>query len=134
MTMRLRDWQSRLAGLVLERFHVPFKWGENDCCLFAADCVNIITGHDPASDMRGYTDQRGAVRILSEMGGVEGVASARAGEEIAPALSQPGDIGLIHCEDRPTLAVCMGGHWIAPGELGLVTFLPDQVVRAWRCC
>lgn len=112
---------------------MPFAWGSNDCCLFAADCVKAVTGRDPAADLRGaYSDAAGAARMLAKLGGVDGIADQRACDAVPPSLAQPGDIGRVTCDGRPTLAVCMGGHWLAPGEHGLVTLL--GVDRAWRCC
>ncbi|MBX3605377.1 MAG: hypothetical protein KF788_08900 [Piscinibacter sp.] len=132
--VRVRDWQSRLQAIVCRRLQAPFAWGVNDCCLFAADCVLAVTGRDPAEDLRGaYADERGAARLLAAHGGVVELAIARLGPVVPAALAQPGDVGLVRFDGRDTLAVCMGAHWMAPGEAGLATILPGQVLRAWRC-
>ncbi len=130
--MRLRDWQSRLDALVMERLHQPFQWGSNDCCLFAADCVKAVTGYDPASDLRGhYADEFEAARLLQALGGVVVLASQRLGEVIPVSMAQLGDIGVSVCDGRQTLVCCMGAHWMGPGKDGLVPVL--NVVQAWRC-
>jgi hypothetical protein len=130
--MRRADWQSRLAELVAARMDAPFAWGSNDCCLFAADAVLAVTGTDPAADLRGaYTDERGALRVLARLGGVAGIAEARAGAEIVPALARPGDI-VLGAIDRECLGVCTGLHWHAPSAAGLVCAPMSAALRAWR--
>lgn len=135
MTQRIRTWQSALHACVAERLHKPFAWGSQDCCLFAADCVFSVTGVDPAADLRGaYANEREAARVLQAHGGVVELAIQRLGPVVRTLQAQPGDVGLTQQEGRHTLAVCMGAHWLAPGADGLVTVMPAQVLRAWRCC
>lgn len=133
MTTRLRDWQSRLQACLAERWAQPFAWGAQDCALFAADCADACTGVDPAADLRGtYSDAAGAARVVAELGGLAAIAAARMGPEIAPALAQPGDIGLVLNDGRECLAVCTGGMWHAPGAAGLCALPMAQAQRAWR--
>jgi len=134
-TLRLRDWPERLAALFAARAAQPFVWGEFDCCLFAADAVLAVTGHDPAADLRGtYTTAAGATRVLERFGGVAGVAIARAGRVVPVAMAQPGDVGLSHFDaGRPALAVWGGSAWHVAGALGVVVVPTATVVRAWRC-
>jgi len=48
----------------------PFVAGKFDCCLFAADCVQAMTGEDPAADFRGkYSTMEGAIAALKEFSG-----------------------------------------------------------------
>jgi len=133
--LRLRDWPERLAALFVARAAQPFAWGHFDCCLFAADAVLAVTGHDPAADLRGtYATAAEAARVLERFGGVAGVAIARAGQVVPVALAQPGDVGLSHFDaERPTLAVWGGSAWHAAGSVGIVPVPSETVVRAWRC-
>lgn len=131
--MRLRDWQSRLQACLAERWARPFAWGSQDCVLFAADCVDACTGVDPAKGMRGtYSDASGAARLVRELGGLAAIAASHCGPEIAPALAQPGDVGLVMNDGRECLAVCGGQHWLAPGESGVCVLPSGQGLRAWR--
>lgn len=132
---RLRDWPERLAALFAAREAQPFEWGRFDCCLFAADAVLAVTGHDPAADLRGtYATAAEASRVLASFGGVAGVAIARAGRVVPVALAQPGDVGLSHHDaERPALAVWGGSAWHAAGAVGVVVVPAGAVVRAWRC-
>lgn len=132
---RLHDWQPRLAALFAARAEQPFTWGRFDCCLFAADAVLAVTGHDPAADLRGtYSTEEQAARVLQRAGGVVGVAIRRAGPVVPPQLAQPGDIGLSMLDaSSPTLAVWGGSAWHAPASVGLVPVPPHALVRVWRC-
>ena len=64
---RLDDWQTLLA----DELSKPrsFSWGKNDCCLFAGDIVQTITGIDPAATFRGkYDTALGAIKEIKRQG------------------------------------------------------------------
>lgn len=129
---RIREWQSALAEVVALRMAAPFEWGVNDCCLFAADCVLAMTGHDPAADARGsYSDERGAARVLKKLGGLAEIAAQRVGDEIPPAMARVGDVVLGKI-DRECLGICGGETWHAPSASGLVASPMSTALRAWR--
>lgn len=96
---------------------MPFKWASNDCALFAADAVNAITGDDPAAEYRGYSDEREALRIIKEAGGLRALVDL---PEKPIGFAQRGDVVLALIEGRETLGVCIGGEYAAPGVDGLV--------------
>lgn len=133
MKQRHRDWQSRLQACLAERRVRAFEWGRNDCCLFVCDCVQAMTGHDPAADVRGYTTERQAARLVRQLGGMRSIASSRFGEPIPVLMAQVGDVGLVELEGRQSLALCGGGHWLAPGLDQLETLPSTAVLAAWRC-
>ncbi len=133
MTQRYRDWQSRLQACLAERRQRAFEWGTHDCCLFVCDAVQAMTGHDPAAGLRGYTTELQAARLIKRLGGLRAIAAARLGAEIAPALAQVGDVALIELEGRQSLALCGGGHWVAPGVDQLEVLPFGAALAAWRC-
>lgn len=125
-------WRRKLDALIDERLHAPFDWGGNDCCMWAADCVRAMTGHDPAADLRGtYATAAGALRALDGAGGIEAMG-ARAGAAIAPLMAALGDIGLIEQAGRDALAVCCGPLWLAPASDGLAAMPLSAARLAWR--
>ena len=133
-TTRKPNWQSLLDELIRDRASRPFEYGTNDCCLFACDCVEAVTGHDPGADLRGtYTAEQGAQALVERLGGVAAIAADRAGEEIGPLLAQVGDVVLVQFGGRDTLAVCLGTRAAAPGPTGLVMLPMRCAQRAWRC-
>jgi len=130
---RFPDWQSRLDVCIRERRRRAFRWGRQDCALFAADCALATTGVDLAAGERGYDSEFGAGRVLASYGSVDALATAKLGPPIAtPLLARTGDVGAVVTPGGRSLAVCTGQHWLVPGELGLLTLPLRSAERAWR--
>jgi len=136
MLKRLPNWPELLAGKIDAAREQPFVWGENDCCLFAAHCVEVITGIDLSGDYRSYKTKAEALRLLKKYGGVAGIAEAIAKQhnilEILPLNAQRGDVCLFDIGRGDTLGVIAGEHIFAPGPDGLLGFPVLQAKRAWR--
>lgn len=135
--MRREGWPERLAA-VLGRPD-PFVWGVNDCCLFAADAVEAMTGVDPAIRQRGYRSARAAAGRLLRHGGVEevarGAAAALGFREIPVGFAQRGDVCLVTTAaglDALGVVDLDGIHILVPGEAGLIAHPPDMARAAWR--
>ena len=132
MTARHPDWAECLALFLLARRAQPFAWGTNDCCMFAADAVQAMTGVDHAAEYRGqYSDAAGAARLLGA--GVEPFADRALGERIAWPLARRGDVVLANIEGRRSLGICDGAYVVGPGDDALM-YLPmaDVALAAWR--
>ncbi len=136
MLERHAQWPEALASGIARAWAKPFTWGENDCCLFACDCVLGITKTDIAKDFRGYKNIDEAKIILDRFGGVGGVAEAVAQEygvpQITALAARRGDICLIEAGHGETLGVCAGDHILCPGLKGLVSYPLLQGIRAWK--
>lgn len=131
--MRRPDWQLRFAAFARERASMPFVWGENDCCLFAADAVLATTGSDFAASARGsYTDAREALRVMNDRGGLHAIASEALGEPIPPLMATVGDVVLMMNEGRELLALCNGVTAIGPGPDGVAVLGMESAIAAWR--
>jgi hypothetical protein len=129
---RREDWPERLAAHVEAGRDKVFRYGDHDCCTFAASWIREATGDDPLGDLRGaWTNEREALRLLAEES-LRDRATAALGEEIAPALAQRGDIVLHDLGGREGLGICLGERFAAPIDLG-ITFVPmTHAVAAWR--
>lgn len=67
--MRISTWEEALSNYILTKRHEPFEYGVNDCCLFAAGAVEVITGEDPMSEFRGkYDSLKGSIKALKDIG------------------------------------------------------------------
>ena len=129
--MRVTDWPEKLHAFIAARREVPFKWGENDCCLFAADTVQVLTGVDHARDFRGtYATENEAATVLAEKGCIRTIATAALGAEIDPKLAQRGDVVLL--KEPQGLGICLGRTFAGSGTTGLRFFTLDDILTAWR--
>lgn len=133
-SMRLPDWQPRLAQLVTQRMRHPLRWGVHDCCIWAADAVLAVTGADLADGLRGtYSTQAEAEARLLQLGGLQALCAERLGPVVRTSLAQPGDVGLATVHDVRALVVCGGAQFLAVGSAGLLPVAPASVARVWRC-
>lgn len=138
--MRRDDWEARLAEVLATAVAQPFAWGIQDCCLFAADCVQALTGIDFADEFRGtYDDADSAAMRLIAVTGTTEIAIAineyfkfpRLGNV---AFAARGDLALFKNErDQDTLGVIdLTGEWIACVSPQGLQYLPiDCAVMAW---
>lgn len=130
--MRRADWQVRYAEFAKERASMPFEWGRNDCCLFAADAVLAMTDVDPAASLRGYTTARAAQRLVDEAGGLQEFVSQFLGEPVSPLMAAVGDVVLLANEGRDLLGICNGTNAIGAGAQGLAVLGMDSARAAWK--
>lgn len=132
---RLEDWPARLAAFVDAARARPFRYGEWDCCVLAADWVLACTGADVMAPWRGtYRDKRSAVRILARLGGLHRTGGhVMLGEPIPALQARRGDVVLR--EDPalgPALGICLGARAAFPGPSGLVFRPVKECRQAWR--
>jgi hypothetical protein len=132
MIARRDNWPDLLAAYIEERRNAPFAWGSNDCCLFAADWIQIATGRDIAAQWRGsYTTALGARRALDEGGGIERLVEQEGGIRIQTGLAQRGDLV---AQDFPVgiaLGICVGPLAAFVSQNG-IEFVPLSKASIWR--
>ena len=122
--IRKENWPEILAAEIAAA-DKPFVWGEWDCCLFAAHVVHAMTGEDFAKNFQ-YTTKIGAVKLMSEHGGVGGIASKFL-LEIPVTFVGRGDV----VEIDGALGICIGQWSMFLTETGLTKKLTLDCVRAW---
>lgn len=135
--------EQHLNEFLIERMHTPFAWGANDCAIFAADAILVMTGVDVAEDFRGrYTTDTGAVRSIKKVTGGSTIADAAIycaekhglTEYQYPLMAKRGDLVLVKNRDGSEIAAIVslnGRHVVSPGDEGLVRFSIMDVTRAW---
>lgn len=130
---RLPDWPTRMEAFMAQRHSAPFAWGSNDCAIFAADCVQAITGQDPApAGLRKHRTAKQAYRAIARYGGMQTIASAALGPHIAPLLAGVGDVVLVPVGKRTAFGICNGATALVPSAGGLVALPMDTARIAWR--
>lgn len=137
-------WYEALDAYVAARADVPFAWGSNDCCTFAADWVLLVRGVDPMADLRGAYKaltpnaghQGGAIaagRALQAAGGLLAAVTQRMGAPIGGRFAQVGDVAFVtHPSGRVAVGVCVGAFVAGPWERGLLMLPITQAEAAWR--
>ena len=138
---RYEDWPERLDAFFASRRHAEFAYGVHDCCLFAADAVEAITGIDPASEFRStYHSRFGSLRRLRQTCGRASLAIAVAAifsrlnfPVITPNCAGRGDVVLLTLPSGETLCVIsLAGEAVAASASGFIV-LPRALVRAaWK--
>ncbi len=130
---RLRDWPERFDALVQSHAHTPFGWGAHDCCTFAADAVQALTGQDVMADLRArYDSALTAARLMEDLGGLQSAVTALMGPPCSPVYCTVGDVLLVKNEGRALLAICNGTSGLAPGPAGLVAVDAQSALAGWR--
>ncbi|WP_426391973.1 DUF6950 family protein [Variovorax sp. R-27] len=129
--MRLKDWQQRFSDFGKARASMPFAWGSNDCCTFAADAVHAITGRDLRKEFPAYEGALGAARAVEEGGGLQQLTTSLLGEPVSPKLAAVGDVVLVMNAGREMLGICNGTSIAAPGEHGVVMLNMETAIAAW---
>lgn len=133
--IRRRDWDRLLADEIAASLHRPFEWHDNDCCSFAARCVQAVTGQDFFSLFSGsYTNARQAARVVKANGGLLDIFDKLLGKRLPALTAQRGDILLTNMMSPhgELIAVCAGQFGFAPGPVQL-TKCPQKVwLACWR--
>lgn len=134
---RADQWPTMLAAYIEERRNVSFVWGSSDCCLFAADWVEMVTGVDPAADLRGkYDSAASAMRLLRKLGGVCGIlleARKSCGiVEIETARCSRGDLIVADTGRGNAIGIYLGHCSAFVGCAGLI-FAPLATLNGARC-
>lgn len=130
---RLPDWQSRLTGYLAETAREGFRFGSNDCALFAAGAVRAMTGSDPAAAFRGVYDTfEGGLKRLKKAGFADHVAVVAAlFPPVPPAFAQVGDLAVVDTVEGPALGVVVGEMIACLGPKGLGHVSRLLAARAW---
>lgn len=130
--MKHPDWHNRLIAVIRAAEKRPFLWGEHDCCLFAADCAEAMTGDNFSDGWRGtYDSETGAKKALLRGGGSLEKVLAKYLDEVPVKMAQRGDIAVVENAGTRCAGVIYGGAVWVPGETGLVC-LRIKPLSAWR--
>jgi hypothetical protein len=140
---RFDNWASRLSEYLCANRNTRFGYGNGlDCGIFVADVVKVMTGVDPAAELRGkYASRKeafAAIRSLcgrATMAAVAEYLAARCGcQEVPVAFAQRGDAVQIYTGARSQLGIIAmhGTEILIPGKDGIIALPREKAVRAWR--
>lgn len=129
--MRLVNWEQKLTDYIELKQNQKFKWGKNDCALFAADCVKQITGIDYATEFRDkYKTEQGAREALKKYGKgtLLKTIDSKFTRYSSALLAQRGDIVYF----QKALGVCIGKNCCFYDKHGMVFVPIINMEKAWK--
>lgn len=130
--MRVANWQIALLEVFEAAQGRRFRWGQHDCCQFAARCVEAITGEDKRDMFQRYQTRAEAEAMLTHFGGMRALLTRGFGEPMQnKSLATMGDIVLIDMGMGLQPAVCMGLDSFAPGMRNLQHRKTLMALDAW---
>lgn len=107
--MKTEGWQDRFFAYIEESRTRPFAWGVFDCCLFAADVADTVSGSTFRAQLASkYSDETTALAYIASFGTLEAAVSSWLGDSKAPNFAGPGDIVIANLDNGPTVGVCLG--------------------------
>lgn len=110
-----------LPNILAEYEGAEFRWGQLDCCLFAADVLKAIHGEDYARFWRGrYKTRVGALRHIAKHGSLEGLVSSVFGPMQPPLLARRGDPVLAKMPEGDALGIADGDGAVFLAQSGIV--------------
>jgi hypothetical protein len=132
--MRHQDWFEKLCGRILAKKDARFLWGSHDCCTFAAECIDAMTGsqHRMALAER-YQDWATASGYLRDSGGLVAAISQHLGRPVRWRwFGRTGDCVVFLHKRAPTCGVLLGPLIVVPAADGLA-FLPRwRILARWK--
>lgn len=125
--VRPEMWDVRLVEKIESSIGKPFKWGDFDCCLFAAECYDAMYGTKLAERYRGhYDDALSALKYLRSKGYYnlhDAAVGETGGVDQKSELAQRGDIICLPMSERHmvgALGIVVDHRAAFSGEYGLV--------------
>lgn len=133
--MRRDDWRQRLDAAINTASCLPFHYGQHDCALFAAYCVDRMCDTDYVHRIKSgfsYEDELAATNIVQGHGGFKRLVTKWLGKPVPPLQARPGDVVLLRNQGKAALGIVENNVAVAPSEHGVVGVPMNQVVCAWR--
>jgi hypothetical protein len=130
--MKREGWEQHLHDYIESSRSLAFAWGENDCCLWVAKFIDLVTGRDIAGQYEvKYNTAEGAQVFLESLGYENTAAMASAHlPEIPLTRAGRGDIVMI---EGGALGICDGRRsFFFVENVGLMALLTLKCQKAWE--
>lgn len=132
---RVYNWIEQLQGAFEAAAKKPFDYGLYNCGLFAAECIDAMTGSERAAELKTqFNDEASALEFVKRYGSIKAAVSARLGEPSDRWVdARRGDVCLMPTPWGPGLGICVGVQvaMMAP-DSGLTHMKIDKIVAVWR--
>lgn len=134
--MRLKDWEPRLIAYLQTASRRPYSEADHHCALFAAGCVEAMTGEDHAAQWRGrFKTLKAGLKALKKGGFEDHVALVASlfKDEVHPSRAHRGDLAVLAGSDgMGALGIVQGEHVYVLRPEGLALAPRRQMLRAFR--
>lgn len=137
-TSKLPGWQTNLLTTIEGLQNTPFKWGENDCCIFAAKCIDAQYGTAISSEVIGqYDSEISCKRYMikrAKTSSLAGVLDTFLPVRVGAKYAQRGDVVIFEGILGLTAGVLWSGVVWAMGPDGVETIPLDKIkiTDGWR--
>ncbi len=130
---RQTGWEMAFSDYLAAARGAPFAWGTNDCMLFAAKAVEVITGLNFYKQYLPYNTESEANLILQANGGLQAMVSKVMGNGYTNyRQARRGDLALIKMPDFSLGIIDDSGQGIASVAPGGAVRLPIRMAaRVW---
>ena len=110
----------------------PIVYGESDCCQFAADCIEAITGVDYRPVFGRYSSEREAKRLMVKYGGIAGLLTHVLGEPNGD--SSGAGVATTTQDGREMAGVIYKGRLVVRTENDLTDWPIELAEKVWGLC
>lgn len=133
MVTRKQGWEKAFSDYLIAQRAAPFEWGVNDCVLFAAKGLEVITGLNFYEQYLPYSDEAQAQEIMDANGGIQGlVGNVFGGGYTNYRLARRGDLALMKLPQLTLGIIDDTGQKIASVSLDGAVRLPIRMAaRVW---
>lgn len=135
MGQRVDNWPSKLAELIESNRNRKFRWGQFDCCIWAAMCVDTIRDDILVDRIKSqYSNKAEAIEFLNRFGSTESAIIEYLGEPQNINMTSRGDVVVIDY-DRDgynAAGIFDGQSVIVAGPKGLMRVSRDHIIKSWR--
>ena len=117
-----------LSLYMIECMNKPFKWGEQDCCLFAVRWIEKITGNKYLPDVIPWHSARTALKYISEH---YGTLEEELDKQLTPIdanLAVDGDVTVVD----GTMFIFSNIYIVSVGYHGLDMLPRSKANKAWQ--
>lgn len=132
--VRYEDWPLRLSNFLYENRNAQFIWGENDCILFGAKCIEALTGVNFYNEYLGYTTREEAEEIVKNHKGIHNIVKKHLGEPRKYVMKAcRGDLAMVRTPERTIGVVDDTGKSVAclSDGYGLVRYDLKRANLVW---
>lgn len=133
--MRREDWSSKLSAYIESVRGKDFVYGEHDCCLFVARCVDAMCDtfyEEKVLAKYKYDSEEKANEHINNDGGLIEMVTDFLGDPVPRAFAMPGDVVLLRDNGEAVLGIVEAHNAVAASKGGFISVPLKYAVVAWR--